>query len=374
MPHTLVVHRWSRRLVAIAVVTAVSSTPVESVVSAADTTRLVDATGTIALRVPSDWRDSDVSPGMSDEGQPRGRIVATPDQFELQTTGHVPLVWATVVPAPADPDVWLENSTVYSRCVRGGSETFDNGNVLGTLVSWTDCSNRKSLLVQVAGRSKRNRQAAIAVQVVLPRADDALVDQIVDSLEIMPESVETEAAPVDIDSVVLIGRPVDAFIIDELPADVTRVVDDTHALAVSVPTRFTDTHTLNEFNDDGSPRPVVIAAPNLTDFLRDGDSGVLAIRLPYVDPATLLTNADYSFCSDSGFRTISNGSYKGLVRMWVQCGGPHDRIAAIALVPPDESATLLLEVALPDDELAALQIAIASVELLEPRLGTVPAH
>jgi len=97
---------------------------------------------------------------------------------------------------------------------------------------------------------------------------------------------------------------------------------------------------------------MIIAAPDMIGFLRDGEPGVLAIRLPHIDPAVVLTNSAYAFCSDSGFRTVSNGSYKGLVRVWVQCDGPMDRVASVALVPPDESATVLVQVALPDDDLS----------------------
>ena len=311
---------------------------------------------------------------MSDDGERRGRIVATTDRVELEQTGHAPLVWATAVPAPADPDTWLENSTVYSRCVRDGSETFDNGDVLGSRVSWSDCGGRKAVLVQVAARSKRNDDVGIAVQVMLPRADDELVDQILDSIEILREPPRPEPSSAGSAPIALDRDLVAEFVIHEVPADVTLVVDDTHGIAVAVPPEFTETNTLNDFNDDGSRRPTVIAAPNLTEFLRDGETGVLVIRLPHVDPATLLANTAYSFCAGGGYSAISNGSYKGIVRLSEDCSGPIDRVASIALVPADQSSTILLTVALPDDDLTVLQIALASVELLEPRFASAPAH
>lgn len=351
---------WVGFVVLVATVTA----PVPGGAAAADTSRIVDFTETIALQIPDDWADLDGTPTTSDIGEPRGQIFATPDRFELQTTGRVPWVWATVIPAPADPATWLANNTAFRRCVLGESETFDNGDVLGTRVSWRGCGGRTGRLVQVAGRSKSNDATAVAVQMFLPRADDALADQILDSIEVLPRSNQVEAEPGGNDSVVLAGEPVAAFVIDAVPADSDRIVDDTHGLAVSVPPDFDDTYTFNEFNDDGSRRPMIVAAPNLSDFLIDGDSGVLVTRLPHVDPAVVLTNTAFPFCTDTGFRTISNGSYKGLVQMWVQCDGPMDRIATVALTPPDESATVYLQVALPDDDLSALQIAIASVELL----------
>ena len=59
MRHTCAVHRWNRRIVALIVVAATASLPAHGEASAGDTVRLIDVTGTIALRVPSDWRDSD---------------------------------------------------------------------------------------------------------------------------------------------------------------------------------------------------------------------------------------------------------------------------------------------------------------------------
>jgi hypothetical protein len=206
-----------------------------------------------------------------------------------------------------------------------------------------------------------------------PRIDDALLDQILESIQISPEVVRPERPP-PAEAVALDRELIDQLVVHEVPSDVTRIVDDTHGLAIAVPPDFTETNTFNEFNDDGSPRPMVVAAPNLTEFLIDGEMGVLVTRLPLVDPATLLRNTAYSFCADGGSGTISNGAYKGVVRMSDDCAGPIDRIASIALVPGDRSSTVFLSVALPDDDLTALQIAIASVELLEPRSGTVPAH
>jgi hypothetical protein len=358
------VHRWLRRTLLAVLVGLGAATPVHGAASAGGSTRLVDDTGTIALRVPDDWRDIDLSPGMADDGHPRGRIAATPDRFELQASGHVPFVWATVVPAPVDPDAWLANNTRHGSCIRGAPEVFDNGLVLGTRITWTACGDRKARLVQIAARSKRNDRDAVVVQVMLPRIDDGLLDLLLGSVEVLPEPATAEEAPTTADSIVLADRPPISFVFDHVPADAVPIIDDTFGLAISVPPGFTDTQTLYELNDDGSPRPTLIAAPDLDDFLANGRDGVLVTRLPYVDPVTLLDNATYPFCRDGGFFTVSTGAYKGLARMSEDCDGPIDGVASVALVPPDRSATVLLDVALPDDDLTVLQIAIASVELL----------
>ena len=129
-------------MVAFAVVVAAATIPVHGGVAAVDASRIVDSTETISLRLPDDWRDINPNPTLADNGEPRGQIFATPDQFELQTTGRVPWVWASVVPAPADSASWLANNTAYSGCVLGDTETFDNGNVIGTRVSWRECAGR----------------------------------------------------------------------------------------------------------------------------------------------------------------------------------------------------------------------------------------
>ena len=74
------------------------------------------------------------------------------------------------------------------------------------------------------------------------------------------------------------------------------------------------------------------------------------------------TSGGTSDCTDDGLRSFDNGTYRGFLQTWTECGGTTTRIVSVAVSPADNSATLYLEVQLPTADDTPLQTILASFQ------------
>ena len=90
--------------------------------------------------------------------------------------------------------------------------------------------------------------------------------------------------------------------------------------------------------------------------------GVVFLEFPYVDAATYLANRNLGTpgCDDGGAQSFDNGTYRGLMHTWINCGGTKPGFVTVVVSPPDNSATLVLEVQLPTADDTALRTVLAS--------------
>ena len=146
----------------------------------------------------------------------------------------------------------------------------------------------------------------------------------------------------------------------------TEVADVTGALSLSVPSDWTDTEDRPQMNDDATDRPRLAAAPDLDEFYVNWAApGLQAIAYPFAaDPSTLLINHSFAdSCTDAGVQSFDDGTFTGLMQTWTSCGDADSRNVVLALSPGDQSATVYLEVQLPDADNTPLQAVLSSLRL-----------
>jgi hypothetical protein len=93
----------------------------------------------------------------------------------------------------------------------------------------------------------------------------------------------------------------------------TTVVDETGRLSMSVPSTWTDTDGVPDFNDNGSDRPLVTAASDLNGFYTDWlVPGAVLTAFPFNDdPSALLRNLGFpDQCLDGGVQSFDNGVHR----------------------------------------------------------------
>ena len=133
-----------------------------------------------------------------------------------------------------------------------------------------------------------------------------------------------------------------------------------------MPSDWTDTEDSPQMNDDASDRPAFAAAPDLDEFYADWAApGVQAIAYPFTaDPSTLLINHSLpGSCTDGGVQSFSTAAFTGLMQTWTSCGDAESRNVVLALSPPDQSATVYVEVQLPDADNTPLQAVLSSLQV-----------
>jgi hypothetical protein len=330
---------------------------------------IVDDTNLLTVTVPVDWSDQDTQSGRRDDGSARPQITAAPNIEQFYESFNSSGLYLTAMPATTDPAVVLAQHDYTGVCSDGGIVPYDDGRFTGQQQTWTSCDGGEARAVHVAARPPDN-SFMMFLQVGQAAPDDAQLLRIIASLGTVAGAVyPAPSAPVPL-------VPTGAVPPGLLTAPVTpttTVVDDTGRLSISVPATWTDIDGSSDINDNGSVRPVMAAAPNLNDFFSDWlVPGTQITAFPFnSDPSALLRNLGFADqCGDGGVQSFDNGTYIGLMQTWTDCGGLATRNVQLAVSPADRSATVHIEVQLPDADNAPLQAVLSSLPASSPTVPT----
>lgn len=325
--------------------------------------RLTDGTGRISVLVPSTWTDTNTSPTMRNDGGTRPVINAAPDIAAMLDTWTTPGLWMTAFPATVDPANWLTLYSFSGACTPGPVEPVNDGRWVGSMQTWNGCGGGTAQMVHFAARSADGTFGVFAqIQALTP--GEPAVALVLGSIALVPGA--SMAPPTTVGAPVVTVGPADPTLVGAaLPADVTRLVDDTGRFALSVPATWIDIDLTPDQNDDGSGRSAIRAAPNLDAFWARWDTaGLTALLLPYVDPVTFLRNRPSLGCRDGGLTPVATATHSGFIHTYTACGGTKGRTLELAISPPDLSSTFVLFIQLPDPDNTPLAVVLASFHLL----------
>ena len=142
---------------------------------------------------------------------------------------------------------------------------------------------------------------------------------------------------------------------DPIPAGFTQLFDDTGTIVVAVPNTWSDIETAPSVNEDGSPRPSIVASPDITSFLETFDTpGVIYAAFPFeVDPMTLVgLYGIVGGCQTLEVTTYVDAVFNGVVQVGSNCGASGMTWTMVVASPADQSFTALLQLLTAPDDLA----------------------
>ena len=326
---------------------------------------IVDDTVFLTVTVPVDWDEQDTFSSSRDDGSPRPQISAAPDLQQYFETYTGSGLWVVAMPSTTDPADLLAQNNFSGVCSSNGVMPYDDGRFVGQQENWLDCDGGTSRFVNVAARPLDN-SFTMFLQVAQATPDDAQLNAIVGSVGTVSGAVYPAFAVPE--PLIATGAvPPELLIAPAIP--MSTITDDTGRLSIAVPNTWTDQEVFPDINDDGSERPLVAAAPDLDGFFTDWLApGAQITAFPFnSDPSALLFNLGYpDQCRDGGVQSFNNGAFVGLMQTWTGCGGTTARNVQLAISPADQSATLHIEMELPDADNSPLQAVLSS-------LPTVPA-
>jgi hypothetical protein len=324
---------------------------------------LVDQTGFLTVRVPSDWTDQSLYPSRHDDGSPRATIIAAPNRDMFTNTLVGSGTYIVALPPTTDVAALLQRSAFPTECTEGGGiMPYDDGRFVGQIQTWLNCSGQTTRIVNVAARPTDN-SFTLFVQVRQTVPDDALVNWILADLGVVSGKVYPPASALP--PLTPTGTVPPELLIAPATQLMT-VADGPGTLSVAVPSTWTDTDVTPQMNDDGSDRPRIIAAPVVDGFSSGWVvPGAQVVAYPFTsDPSTLLSNFGLATqCTDSGVLAFDNGTFTGLMQTWTACGGTASRNVRLVVSPSDQSATVYVEVQLPDADNTPLQAVLSSLRL-----------
>jgi hypothetical protein len=347
---------------------AATSTPPPSTTAPSTTTspvagtRLVDDTDFLTVTVPTDWTDQNLHASRHDDGSPRATITAAPNLDQFSNTFDAPGTHVVALPPTTDLAAMLRRFAYPGSCTDGGTTPYDDGRFVGERQVWLDCEGKTTRVVNVAARPSDN-SFTLFVQVQQTASDDAVLEQILGSAGVVPGALYP--VPSARQPLTPTG-PVPPELLVAPAASLMTVTDSPGPLSVAVPSTWTDTDDTPQMNDDGSDRPRIAAAPVLADFYTEWEvPGAQVVAYPFAsDPSTLLHNLGFADqCTDSGVLAFDNGTFTGLMQTWTACGGTASRNLLLAISPADQSATVYVEVQLPDADNTPLQAVLSSLRL-----------
>jgi hypothetical protein len=347
---------------AVTATTAVAPTTGVPTTAAAPGVRLVDNTGFLTVTVPGDWVDQNLSRSRRDDGSDRATITAAPSIDDYFSSWEGSGTYVIALPATADAAALLDRFGFPNACTDGGVTPFDDGRFTGQQQVWVDCGGTATRVTNVAARPPDN-SFTLFIQVQQTVADDAQLAQILGSAGSVPG--ESYPTLVDVPPLVPVGA-VSAELLTPPAVPLATVTDRTDTLAFSVPSAWTDVDDGPAMNDDGSDRPQLTAAPVLDDFYTDWSApGTTVVAYPFTaNPSVLLHNLGFDEqCDDGGVQSFSNGALTGLMQTWTNCGGTASRNVLLAVSPADQSATVYIEVQLPDADNTPLQAVLSSLQV-----------
>jgi hypothetical protein len=325
---------------------------------------LTDSTGRYSVRVPEDWTDTDVRPAIRDDGGRRPTISASPDLDGWLEGWAVPGMFSSALPADVDPATLLRGYNFGGVCHDDGVVPYSDGRFSGLSQTWSECGGGATSVRHVAARSADN-SFAVFVQIQLTSADDPAGELILGSLAAVPGANPGEESPIS-PPAAPVGEVPDALLQGPIAPGALTVTDELGEVSIAVPATWTEIDDGAGTNDDFSRRAHLLAAPSIAEYRQSwAVEGLEAFVFPYrPDPNTIIQNRSWSGgCDDGGLQSLTVRDYVGLMQTWTNCGGTPTRMMAIAVAPPDQSATLYIEIQLPTADDSPLVTALASLEL-----------
>jgi len=325
---------------------------------------LTDSTGRYSVRVPEDWSDTDVRPAIRDDGGRRPTISASPDLSGWLEGWAVPGMFSSALPADVNPATLLDGYNFAGVCRENDAVPFSDGRFSGLSQTWTDCGGGETSVRHVAARSADN-SFAVFVQIQLTSADDPAGELILGSLAAVPGANPGEESPIAAPATPT-AAVAESLLQGPIAPGAVTLSDELGEMSIAVPATWTEIDDGAGTNDDFTRRPHLLAAPSISDYRQSwAVEGLEAFVFPHrPDPNTIIQNRSWSGgCDDGGLQSLTVRGYVGLMQTWTNCGGTPTRMVAIAVAPPDQSATLYIEVQLPTSDDTALVTALASLEL-----------
>ena len=324
------------------------------------TDRVVNNTGLIAVDVPQSWNEVDTTGGLNDDASYRPNILAAPRLGEFSDGFDAPGARVTALPPGGDEASILANLPKPTDCTTPGPTSFDNGQLTGLSETWSGCAGGTTdVLLVVASPADRSFTLYARIQ---DEAGTGAAQLIADSLALDGQSTyPTTTAPAS-------PTPTTGTVPESLwqgPVDeqTVLVIDSARQLRIEVPPAWRDTRLSPSFNDDGSPRPRLVAALHIDTMIAQWDApGVIFNEFPYIDPATWLANRlqGTGGCTEGGAEAFDNGQYRGVLHTWTDCGGTAARFVTLVVSPLDNSSTLSIEVQVPTADDTALHILLST--------------
>lgn len=121
--------------------------------------------------------------------------------------------------------------------------------------------------------------------------------------------------------------------------------DDIGMLSVEVPATWIDVDTRPFVNEDGTLRPGISAATDLTAFDDDWNApGLVYTAFTFEpDPNVLFGRYDYTeFCTDGGFAPYNDGVFVGYARTFTTCADASSTNIVIVANAPGNTVTVVL--------------------------------
>ncbi len=316
--------------------------------------------GVISVRVPTGWDEVEATGGVNNDGSYRPAIVAAPSLVEFGGGFEHPGMRIIALPPATDPAGVLANAAQPDDCESAGATPFDNDQFTGLRQAWTSCAGGTMDVVLVAARPADDAFTLYAQ--VQEEAGGGLTALIVESLG-APGSTSYPPQTASPSDLTISGAVPESLWQGPVQSDNHIVIDRARQLRIQVPSAWQDVWLYPSFNDDASPRPRIVASLHIETMLAQWEvPGVGFLELPFVDAATYLANRSLGTpgCDDGGAQSFDNGAYRGLMHTWINCGGTETRFVTVVVSPPDNSATLVLEVQLPTADDTALRTVLAS--------------
>ncbi len=341
--------------------TSSSSTTVPAeTASSVPTVYVSNNTAVISVEVPAAWDDVETVGGLNDDATYRPTIAAAPDLAEF-SAGTFDGSGARIVALPPDtgPTGVMANAQQPTDCASGGATPFDNGVYTGLSQAFAGCAGGTTDVVLVAATPPG--ESFVLFAHVQDESGGGLIPGIIDSLgNPGPSAYPPPTAP---PASTTSGAVPETLLQGPVQPQSFTVIDSTRQLRISVPDSWEDVVLTPSINDDASPRPRIVASLHIPTM---GDQreipGVVFLELPYVDPAIYLANRKLGTndCNDGGVQSFDNGTYSGLLQTWTGCDGTNARLITVVVSPPDNSATLALDVQVPTADDTALRTVLAS--------------
>jgi hypothetical protein len=349
----------------------------------ADFVPLVDDTGTITVEVPGSWTDVDTAPN---DALPF--IEASTDRQAYNDTFDVPGVTYVATPFNTDTEAAARQFGLEGGCADEVVQPYDDGVFVGSHLIYTECGGGSAEFhVIAANPANQAFTAMLRIQITGP-AEQPILDGILATFNVTAEAATGSSVP-GASTVTTAATPTTATATGsafppptgEIPADWTRLVDDTQTIAIAVPSTWTAIDPAPGNNEDGTPLPWISATTDQALFFPAAGTadtfsvpGVIYRAFPYdADTAGRLETSDlHEICAADPVQTYDDGFFVGHIQSFNGCGGTASRVVRVSANPADGSFTadLLIQLTGQPDDAATLNGLLLSFSQADP--GAAP--
>jgi hypothetical protein len=348
--------------------------PGSELTTPADVVAITDDTGTITVEVPSSWTDVATAP---DGATPF--IEASTDREQYNATFDVAGVTYRAAPFNADTETAARQYGLTSGCGSETIEAYNDGVFEGAHLIYTECGPSESAEFHVIAANPASGAFTALLRIQITGADEEPILQgILDTFNIAPSGT-TSSTPAAASTVPATTAATDAFPqpTGSVPAEWTRLVDDTQTISISVPNTWTATDLAPAANDDGTPQPWISAttdqdlffpAPGTADTF--SVPGVIYRAFPYSTDtmAPLTASSMNDLCTAGPLQTYDDSVFVGHIQTYTACGGTTSSVVRVVANPDDQAFTadLLIQLTGQPDDADTLNGLLLSFDRVDP--------